>query len=48
MAEVTGGVRQYAMPDDFLNEIVAARISGGTHFRTANAQGGVLGTKVGQ
>jgi PAP2 superfamily len=45
---VTGGVRQYATPNDFLNEIVLARISGGMHFRTANVQGGVLGTKVGQ
>jgi hypothetical protein len=43
---VTGTVRQYATPDDLLNEIILARIHGGMHFRTANVQGGVLGTNV--
>ena len=45
---VTSTVRQYATPDDFLNEIILARIHGGMHFRTANVQGGVLGTNVGE
>ena len=45
---VTGTVRQYATPDDFLNEIVLARIHGGMHFRTAGLQGGVLGANVGE
>ena len=45
---VTSTVRQYATPDDFLNEIILARIHGGMHFRTANVQGGVLGTSVGE
>ena len=43
---VTGTVRQYGTPDDMLNEIILARIHGGMHFRTANVQGGVLGTNV--
>ena len=45
---VTGTVRQYATPDDFLNEIILARIHGGMHFRTANVQGGLLGASVGE
>ena len=45
---VTGTVRQYGTPDDMLNEIILARIHGGMHFRTANVQGGVLGTSVGE
>ncbi len=45
---VTSTVRQYATPDDFLNEIILARIHGGMHFRTANVQGGVLGANVGE
>jgi hypothetical protein len=45
---VTSTVREYATPDDFLNEIILARIHGGMHFRTANVQGGVLGTNVGE
>ncbi len=45
---VTGTVRQYGTPDDMLNEIILARIHGGMHFRTANVQGGVLGTNVGE
>lgn len=45
---VTSTVRQYATPDDFLNEVILARIHGGMHFRTANVQGGVLGANVGE
>ena len=45
---VTGTVRQYSTPNDFLNEVILARIHGGMHFRTANVQGGVLGTSVGE
>ena len=43
---VTGGTRQYASPSALLEEIVLARVHGGMHFRTANVEGGVLGTKV--
>ena len=38
--------RSYGRFSDALKEIIDARVWGGIHFRTADVQGKVLGTKV--
>lgn len=43
---VTNTVRDYATPDELVNEIALARITGGMHFRNSGVQGGVLETNV--
>ena len=39
-------VHSFTTTDEFVNEIQAARIHGGMHFRTATIHGAALGTKV--
>ena len=41
-------MHSFTTTDEFVNEIQAARIHGGMHFRTSTIHGAALGTKVGK
>ena len=45
-SSVTGTTRPYDTTNDFIKEVVNARVWGGMHFRTANVHGIELGTSV--
>ena len=45
---VTGTIRQYASTDDFLREVIDARVYGGMHFRNSGETGAQIGRKTAQ
>ena len=43
---VTGTTREYGSPQDFLEEVINARVYGGMHYRNSGNHGAVLGRSV--
>ena len=47
-ATVKGAVRQWSSVDDFVQEVVDARVYGGVHYRFSSDAGRTMGRRIGE